>query len=333
LNTWDDIIALIQRHDRFVLTTHERPDGDGVGCELALAAFLKQLGKEVAIVNNDPVPEMLEFLDPHGSVRVYHPDRDDATLENAQVVFVLDSAEGWSRLGELGEIMKGISAKAICLDHHPDDGAFVDIAVIDPKAGATGELLFELIDYMGGELSYEIAAALYVAIVTDTGSFRFGKTSSRTHRIAAQLLDAGAIPHQIYSCLYEQRPLGHLLLQSQLLAQLTLAYGGRLAWSKVTREMFEMYGVERRDITHLVDLGLSVAGVEVSILFSERRNGKVQLNFRSKGRLAVNNIAQRLGGGGHPFAAGAQASGPLSRAIQNVLEEVRRVWSQDGLLP
>lgn len=330
---WSDIAALIQQHNRFVLTSHVHPDGDGVGCELALAAFLKQLGKEVAIVNDEPMPEPLEFLDPQGSVRVFHPDRDQATLTNAEVIFILDSAEGWSRLGKVGEVAKEALATTVCLDHHPDDGAFADMAMIDPKAGATAELVFELIDHMGGELTLDIALPLYVAIVTDTGSFRFGKTSSRTHLIAAQLLELGVVPQQVYSQVYEQRPLGHLHLQSQLLAQLTLVFGGRLAWSKVSQEMLQRHGVNRRDITYLVDLGLSVAGVEVSVLFSETRNGKVRLNFRSKGRLAVNDIAQRLGGGGHAFAAGAQMDGPLDRAIEQVLEQVRLAWSQDGLLP
>jgi len=329
---WNDVAALIQHHNRFVLTTHGHPDGDGVGCEVALSAFLKQVGKDVAIINNDPMPETLEFLDNQGYVRVYHPDRDQATLANAEVVFILDTAEGWFRLGKLGEVVSQIPAKKVCLDHHPDDGTFVDISIIDPDAGATGELVFELIDYMGGDLSPEMALGLYVAIVTDTGSFRFGKTSPRTHRIAARLLEAGVEPHQIYSNLYEQRPLGHLLLQSQLLSQLTVAYGGRLAWNKVTREMLERYSVDRRDITYLVDLGLSVAGVEISVLFSETRNGRIQLNFRSKGRVPVNDVAQRLGGGGHPFAAGAQVDGPMDQAVYQVLEEVRRVWSRNGIL-
>jgi len=329
---WNEVVALIQQHNHFVLTTHVHPDGDGLGCEVALAALLKQLGKEVAVVNSDPMPETLEFLDPQGSFRVYHPDRDHATVANSEVIFVLDSSEGWNRLGKLGEVAQDSSAATVCLDHHPDDGDFADIAVIDTTAGATGELVFELIDHMGSELTHDMAMALYVAIVTDTGSFRFGKTSPRTHRIVARLLEVGVMPHQIYSYLYEQRPLGHLHLQSQLLAQLTLAYGGRLAWSKVTQEMLERYGVDRRDITHLVDLGLSVAGVEISVLFSETRNGRVQLNFRSKGRLAVNDVAQRLGGGGHPFAAGAQVDGPLEQAIQRVLEEVRQIWSRNGLL-
>jgi phosphoesterase RecJ-like protein len=329
---WSQVVDTIQQHDRFVLTTHMHPDGDGLGSEVALAALLRQLGKDVAIVNNDPMPEMLEFLDPRGSIRVFHPDRDQTTLASAEVVFVLDSAEGWSRLGELGDVMQATPATTVCVDHHPDDGAFVDMAIVDPTAGATGEMIFELIDYMNGELTIDVAQALYVAIVTDTGSFRFGKTSPRTHRIVARLLEAGVLPHQVYSHLYEQRPLGHLHLQSQLLAQLTLGHGGRLAWSKVTREMLERYGVARRDITHLVDLGLSVAGVEVSILFSETHMGRVQLNLRSKGRLPVNEVAQRLGGGGHPFAAGAQVDGPLDQAIEQVLEEVRQVWSRDSLL-
>jgi len=330
---WGEVAALIQQHNHFVLTTHLHPDGDGLGCELALSSFLKQLGKEVAIVNSDAMPETLEFLDPQGSIRVYHPDRDQDTLVNSEVIFVLDSSEGGARLGKVGEGVRNSSATIVCVDHHPDDGTCADIAVIDTTAGAAAELVFELIDYMGGELTRDMAVSLYVAIITDTGLFRFGKTSPRTHRIAARLLETGVKPHQVYNYLYEQRPLGHLHLQSQLLGQLTLAYGGRLAWSKVTREMLERYSVDRRDITHLVDLGLSVAGVEVSVLFSETRNGRVQLNFRSKGRLAVHDVAQRLGGGGHPFAAGAQVDGPLDEAIQRVLEEVRLVWSQDGLLP
>ncbi|UCC63291.1 MAG: bifunctional oligoribonuclease/PAP phosphatase NrnA [Anaerolineae bacterium] len=329
---WSKVADLIHQHDNFVLTTHVHPDGDGLGSELALAALLKQLGKDVAVVNADSMPEMLEFLDPHGCVRVFHPDRDQATLAETEVIFILDSSVGWARLGKVGEVAQASPATTVCIDHHPDDGDFVDLACVDSDAGATGELIFELIEHLGGELTHDMAQALYVAIVTDTGSFRFGKTSSRTHRIAARLLEAGVMPHEIYSHLYEQRPLGHLHLQSQLLAQLTLAYGGRLAWSKVTRETLQRYGVARRDITHLVDLGLSVAGVEVSALFSETRNDRVQLNLRSKGRLAVNEVAQRLGGGGHPFAAGAQVDGPLDQAIERVLEEMQQVWSRDGLL-
>jgi phosphoesterase RecJ-like protein len=329
---WSDVAAVIEQHSRFVLTTHLHPDGDGIGSELALAAFLEHLGKEVAVVNNDPIPQTLQFLDLRGSVRVYHPDRDRATLANAEVVFVVDSADGWSRLGSLGEAFQETRARTICLDHHPDDSSFVDLGVIDVNAGATAELVFELIEYMGGELTHDMALALYVAIVTDTGSFRFAKTSPRTHRIVARLLEAGVVPHQVYSEIYEQRPLGHLHLQSQLLSQLNLTFGGRLAWSQVTREMLRRYGVNRRDITYLADLGLSVAGVEVSVLFSETQNGKVRMNFRSKGQLAVNGIAQQLGGGGHPFAAGAEVDGPLERAVQQVLERVKQTWSQDGLL-
>lgn len=330
---WHEVAALIQQHERFVLTSHVNPDGDGLGSELALASFLKQLGKEVAIINNDPTPEALEFLDPQGCVRVFHPDRDRATLSSAEVIFVLDTAEGWARLGQLGEVAQDLEAQVICLDHHPDDGAFADLAILDTSAGASAELVYELIEFMDGRLTFDMALSLYVAIVTDTGSFRFGKTSPRTHRIAARLLEAGVIPHQVFSQLYEQRSLGHLHLQSQLLANLTLAMGGRLAWSKVSHETLLRYGVDRRDITHLVDLGLSVAGVEISLLFSETHNGKVRLNLRSKGRLAVNDIAQRFGGGGHPFAAGAQVDGPLEEAIQKTLEEVRQAWTQDGLLP
>jgi phosphoesterase RecJ-like protein len=329
---WHEVVEKIQQHDRFVVTTHIHPDGDGLGSELGLAVFLKQLGKDVAVINNDPIPEMLEFLDPDGCIRVYHPDRDQAALSEAEVIFILDTAEGWDRLGDLGRAARGLSAISICIDHHPDDGTFADVAVIDPTAGATAELVCELIGAMDGELTFDMALPLYVAILADTGSFRFGKTSSRTHRIAARLLEAGVIPHQVYSQLYEQRPLGHLHLQSQLLANLTMALGGRLAWSKITREMLHRYNVDRRDVTYLVDLGLSVAGVEVSILFSETPHGKVRLNLRSKGRLAVHDIAQQLDGGGHPFAAGAQVDGPLDEAIEEVLEKVRQAWSQDGLL-
>lgn len=329
---WPDVAEKIKQHNRFVLTTHVHPDGDGLGSELALAVFLKKLGKEVAVINNDPIPETLEFLDPDGCIRVYHPDRDQATLSETEVLFILDTAEGWNRLGKLGEAAREIAATSICIDHHPDDGAFADMAVIDPTAGATAELVCDLIHSLNGVLTFDMALPLYVAILADTGSFRFGKTSPRTHRIAAQLLEAGVIPHQVYSQLYEQRPLGHLHLQSQLLANLTMALGGRLAWSKITQEMLHRYNVDRRDVTYLVDLGLSVAGVEVSILFSETPDGKVRLNLRSKGRLAVHDIAQQLGGGGHPFAAGAWVDGPLDEAIEQVLEKVRQSWSHYGLL-
>ena len=178
---WQDIIAFIQNTDKFVITSHVNPDCDALGSELALAEYLRDQGKQVTILNSDPVPQVYRFLDPKGRIATYNQAKHTSIIDEAEVIFVLDASGGWARIGRPGSALARSRADKICIDHHPDAIDFVDLAVVDTTAAATAELIFDLLTVLDASLSATMAQALYAAIITDSGSFRFPKTSPRTH--------------------------------------------------------------------------------------------------------------------------------------------------------
>ena len=169
---WQKIISIIENNERFVLSSHINPDCDALGSELALAEQLRSLGKTVNIINTDPVAANYRFLDRKQRIQQYSEKRHSRIIKKAEVVIVLDASGGWERLGAVGKALAQAEAIKLCIDHHPDATDFVDVAVVDTEASATGELIYDLIMAMGGSLSNNIAQSLYAAIVTDTGSGR-----------------------------------------------------------------------------------------------------------------------------------------------------------------
>lgn len=317
-----EIAQLIRRHQRFLITTHMNPDGDGIGSEIGLASFLKRRGKAVEVCNETPLPRVFGFLDPEGEVERFDPARQKETIYSGEVIFILDIANR-DRLGAMRDYVKDSPAEKVCLDHHASPGLEGCLNLIDSQACATGELVYDLILSMGGELTPRSAAALYVAIMTDTGSFRFQNTTPKTHRIAAHLLEAGADPSYIYQQVHEQSSYGRLRLLGAALADLRTEENDRLAWFKVTQAMMQQYGVENEELEGFVELPRSLRGVDLVILFLEAPQGKVRVSLRSKGSIDVNDLASRFGGGGHNRASGILLFTPLDEAIEKVLIEAR----------
>ena len=224
----DRILETIRTNERFVLTTHVNPDGDAIGSELALYYHLKDLGKEARILNGSPLPDLYRFLDPEG-VRVREYGEQDArTLEKADVLFLLDLSHK-DRLGALGRALRERGPTRICIDHHPPRALSCDLAWIDDRAAATGELLFDLFKRDGRRISPAIAEALYVALVTDTGCFRYTNVTARTHRIAAELIEAGIDHHGIYRRVYESNSWNQSLLFARAIGALQRAWNDRVA--------------------------------------------------------------------------------------------------------
>lgn len=318
---WAKIIETINAHHHFIITTHVNPDGDAHGSELALARHLTALGKEATILNSDAVPRVYRFLDRERTLKSFSPKRHQAHLNQADVIFVLDASDGWPRTGRVGKRLAETHAVKICIDHHPDGSNFVDLAVIDDDAAATGELIFDLIRAMGGRITPAIAEALYVAILTDTGSFRFPKTSPRTHEIVANLLAAGVEPGKIYRRLYEQYPLALVRLKGHTLDALRTAARGQLAYVVLDQATLEAYGVRPADLDGFASLGQQVGGVRLTLFFVEMAGGQVKVSWRSDGSVAINGLAARSGGGGHASAAGATVKGTLAEIVPRLVAE------------
>jgi phosphoesterase RecJ-like protein len=300
--TIDRILETIRTKGRFVLTTHVNPDGDGIGSQLALYHHLKGLGKEVHILNPSPLPDLYRFLDPEGTRIKEYTEQDARTVDDAEALFLLDLAN-IDRTGALGRAVAGKGPLRICIDHHPTQGSSCDLAWIDPRAAATGEMVFSLLKQDGCEISRAIAEALYVALLTDTGSFRYANVTAQTHRVVAELLEAGIVHHEIYRRVYESNSWNQSLLFAKTIGDMQRACNDRVAWMKITQERFEETGAQEKDTEGLVEFPRSIGEVQIAILFIEQAKDRIRVRFRSRNDIAVDGLARELGGGGHRNAS------------------------------
>jgi len=315
----DDILRAFASAGTFLLTTHVNPDGDAVGSEIALASWLRARGKDVRIVNASPLPPFYRWLDPEGRIALYDARRDDPVIASRDVIVVLD-ANHPGRLHAMEDAVLKSPALRICIDHHLDPDPFTAHALIDESATSTGEILFRLLyGDPPARIDPVAAAALYCAIMTDTGSFRYPRTGPDTHRIAARLIEAGADPVAIYTAVYEQWSPARMRLLGEVLAGMATAYDGRLAHITVTQAMFARTATTVEDTENFTMYPMSVGGVAIGILFLEIAGG-VKISFRSRGAVPVNALAAEFGGNGHMNAAGARVGGDTDAVRRRVLE-------------
>jgi bifunctional oligoribonuclease and PAP phosphatase NrnA len=321
-----EIIAV---HSRFILTTHINPDGDGLGCEVALAIYLKSKGKQATILNCSATPGNYLFLDQIYPVVEFDHQKHEKMIKEAEVIFVLD-INHTERLSDMDKSVISSRAKKICIDHHPEPKEFADLYILDEQSSSTGEIIYNLLVELGDEIKdIGIAAALYTAIMTDTGSFRFPKTSPAVHDIISHLLRSGADPSAIYEKVYESGSAGRMRLLGMALAGLKLMYGGKLAklaYIIVDQEMFDKTGTSEEDTDAFVPYTLGVDGVRIGLMFSEL-NGIIKVSFRSKGNIPINELAKEFSGNGHLNAAGARiAGGKLEDVMKNVLQRAEKYF-------
>ncbi len=310
---------LLRRKNRFVLTTHVNPDGDALGSELALRAGLLQLGKSVSIVNHSPTPEHYRWLDPGGLIARYEPATHDPGIADADLLVVLDTNQP-DRLRSLEEPFRKSPAPKAVIDHHQDPHPFADAYYVDPSATSTGEMIFRLLQSFDDvTIGEDIAVALYTAIMTDTGSFRYPRTDAGTHRIISTLIERGADPPSIFSRVYETWTPGRMRLLGEALDTLTLSGGGAIATMLTTREMFTRTVTTEVETDTFSTYPMNIRGVRIGILFTELVDG-VKISFRSKGAIQVNALAKEFGGNGHINASGARLHDvPLDAVVRDVL--------------
>jgi phosphoesterase RecJ-like protein len=306
--------ALIERSSSFVLTTHVNPDGDGLGSELALFYFLISIGKNATIFNHSETPENYRWLDPAGDIRVYDEQADATVVERADVIIVVDTNQS-SRVRSLEPALLRSRACRVVIDHHLEAQDFADHYFIDTDATSTGEIVYKLLGELGvSSFSRESATALYTAIMTDTGSFRYPRTDPEIHRIAARLLECGADPSEVYSRVFESWTPGRMRLLGEVLDSMKTVYEGRLAYAVCTRVMFNATGTTEVETDNFTNYPMSVGCVRVGILVNEVDDG-VKVSFRSKGSIPINELAKEFGGNGHRNAAGARIHGVRLESI------------------
>lgn len=318
---WKAFVQQISHYESFVLTSHIRPDCDALGSELGMAEVLRSIGKKVRIINAHRTPPALEFIDPAGSIEVLGDDVQAEEIQ-ADCILVLDTS-AWAQLGDMGDVIRRSRADKMVLDHHVGEDDLGAVMYKDYQAEAAGHLVVQAADALGVSLTRKMAVPLFAAIATDTGWFRFGSVTPATYRVIARLLEAGAVPSEIYSDLYERDTLGRVRLRGLILSRAKTEIDGALVYTHVLKEDFETTGALPSDTEDAINLTLTINGTKAAVIFVEQLRGGFKLSFRSRCAMDSNEVAQRFGGGGHKAAAGAFQEGTLEQVQQRVLDVVR----------
>lgn len=318
---WDLLVEKIKSCDSFVLCSHIRPDCDALGSELGLAGALEQLGKKVRIVNGHPTPPNLAFIDPDKKIEVIDVDTKPADV-TADCFIVLDTS-AWAQIGPMGDVLRNFPGLKLCIDHHVGEDDLGTEFFKDTTAEATGHLVAKLATALGAEITANMAMALYAAIATDTGWFRFGSTTPATYRVIAELVEAGASPTGIYGDLYERDTIGRVRLRGRILSRTQEELNGTLVYTHVLKEDFTETGAVASDTEDAINLTLAIAGTQVAVIFVEQETGGFKLSFRSRCAVDCSAIARTFGGGGHKAAAGGFMEGSYDTVSARVLPAVR----------
>ena len=294
-----------------LLTSHERPDGDSLGSQLALGAALRQLGKQVRIIDYDPAPDLYAFLPDLGTIEI-----SDNVTDRFDTVVVLEC----SSLDRTG--LRGLDERPLInIDHHPGNVMYGTLNWHDESACACAELVSELIDTLGVPLTPAMATQLYVAILTDTGSFRHANITPRTFTICQKIATTGINPTDVASQVYNNGSLGRLRLTGMLLERMQLEHGNRIAVLRLNDAMLAKAGCTPDDLEGIVNIPLAARDVQAVVFFKDT-GAAMRVSLRSKGSVDIRQVAVSFGGGGHRNAAGLTIEHPSSETDSLVLSRV-----------
>ncbi len=306
------VVELIENKHNFAITTHARPDGDGIGSSLGLCWLLRSLGKEAEVIVSDGIPATYHTLP--GADEIIHVAE---MIGKYDAVFVIECSD-IERPG-----IKNLDQQfTVNIDHHTTCEHFGTINWIDPTASAVGEMIYNLCKAIGGRISREIAECLYMALVTDTGSFHFPNTTDRTLKVASELVKAGVKPAKISEAVYNSYPWSRIELMSKVLATVKRDASGRVAWMRQTLEMRESSGMLDGDNNGFVNIPLAAKEIVASIYMREVRPQFYRVSLRSKGDINVARIAEKFGGGGHKNAAGLRIEGDWNECERKIVAAV-----------
>jgi len=309
----NEILALLSAKDQILLTTHQHPDGDGLGSMFALGQALRKRGKSVYTILTEDVPSSFAFLNYPNLVFQSIPDGC-----NPSMLVALDCGDA-DRMALPNS--EEIHIPIVNIDHHISNSNYGAWNLVVPEAAATGELVYKLLVAGGYELDQQIAMALYVAIATDTGFFRYTNAGRDAFLQAAELVrDYRLDPAKIAEIVHEQKTLNAIMLLGEVLGTLTLAAGGKVAWMYLSHDMLQRYPVELEETEGFVNYARSIIGVEIALFFKETQGGEVRISWRSGPEADVSQLAANFGGGGHARAAGCTINGSLRDSVDVVLD-------------
>ena len=314
---WTALKTVIDENQSFLISSHVRPDADALGSELGMRAILLAMGKTVSIVNASAPPSNLQFMNPPGVIYKLNDTITKATIPQHDVIIIVDTS-AWQQLGSMADFIQASAARRVVIDHHVSSDDLNALELKDVESAATGELICEIGEAFGVTFDAEVSNWLYAAIATDTGWFRFPSTSARTMKIAARLMDCGAMPHYVYNLVHEQSSLARVRLGGRVLARTQIEGEGRLAWIYAdSKDMAETSAVPS-DTEGLVNVCLTVGGAEAAFVAVELQTGQIKFSLRCRVPHNVAAVAEQFGGGGHKLASGATLAGPLPVAVDRM---------------
>jgi phosphoesterase RecJ-like protein len=315
------IVDAICVRRRFVLSSHSRPDGDSIGSQLAMAYALRALGKEVAIVNADLAPGPLLTFPGVPEIRIA------AQVEDQFDAAIILECSDLARTG-----VNGLDQFFVVnIDHHPGNSGYGQLRWFDPAAAACGEMVFELVRALGAPLTIEVATHIYLAILTDTGSFHYSSISPRTFDICRQALEAGVNPVDVARSVYDSNNMGRLKLFGAVLGAMQLDSKGQIAIVYLDHEMARAAGGTYEDTEGLINLPLTVKEIQAVIFFKQVEGEEFRVSMRSKGEIDIGAVAKEFGGGGHKNAAGCTVTGAINALQKLFVDKVgRAIQTKDG---
>jgi bifunctional oligoribonuclease and PAP phosphatase NrnA len=321
-----ELRVLLSEPRNVVVLMHYKPDADALGSSLGLSAYLRKKNHQVQVISPSDYPSFLEWLPGNEDVQIFHNNKAEMAsqaIAKADLIFCLDFSS-LARINELGEMVRQSSAKTVLIDHHLEPDRFADFEEWDGAAASTAELVFQLIQELGDEklVDSRIAECLYAGLMTDTGGFRHNNTTHKVFVVAASLVEHGANPYKISKMIYDNNTLDRLRLMGYVLAhKLQVLNEFKTAYMTLSRGELREYSSRTGDTEGLVNYGLSVKDIVLSVLIYERKDGSVKLSFRSLGNFSVNEMAKKhFDGGGHRNAAGGQSSLSLEETLKKFIE-------------
>jgi len=329
-NDLQQAVELINKSERILVTTHTKPDGDAIGCLLAMSDVLNTLGKNVKSLLLSPPPQWYQFLLTE-KVPVLDEDVQLEELKAGRfgefdLVMILDTNSP-GQLPKFKDYLKQNDKPVLVIDHHRTSDGLGAVELIESDAAATALVVLELFKFAGWEITGKIAESLFVAVATDTGWFQFNNTDSRTFSACAELIDAGAKPTEVYNKLYENFSKQRFMLTTAMLNTFELHLNGRFATMQIKQPDFERTGATYADTENLINECRRISTVDTTALFIELDDGRIRCSLRSKGALDVGEIAAKFGGGGHKMAAGSFVPGPMEKARQLIFDAVSKSLS------
>ena len=321
---WSSLNTIISKSSNIILSTHINPDGDGIGSELGFYYYLKSLNKKCSIINVSETPVFLDFIDPENIIEVWNDDVHYNKFKNFDLAIIFDIGD-YRRLGTISDCIKNNQIYSVSIDHHPYTDDFFDLPLVDINYPATGQMVWDFFQFNGlDKLSKIQSTALYAALITDTGSFRYNSTNSLSHKMAANMLDCGTNPYKVYESIYERRSKEQINLLSHAINNLNFYFNGLICGSIITKQMQKETGSNPSHVEGFTDFFRSINKVEIAFCIIEQ-DDNIRMNFRSRGKYIINDIAKIFGGGGHKLAAGATVSNMSIEEInEKIITEIKR---------